>query len=548
VHAGAKAALDEPMLEDTTDPILQKAIVDTVRRPVHFRSMRAILAPPHAAPLAAASAGHPVAVPEVAHDVAQIAVPQPKVQHHRSSIGWHAPSAAWLAGLAVFSVFVLTNVVVQLAYSGRVFPGVKVGGVSLSGVAFGSESQMLAGSSKAPSLTVRIGDSTYDAGAVALAGGDTSRAVREAEAVGHSTPLPLAGLVEALMSKPIEWHYEMDNTAVRAFAERVAADSTVTATPALPVVDNGQVFVIDEHHGYSVDPDKLVGAIRDGYGKTTVINFVGTDHAPLVTSGAIQSEIDDAQTMLSATLQVKVKTATYQPTAQEVGRWIVFPSTGQSPDIDPAAVARYVSGISGSFDRAATVNAIVTAARAKSDLSYTASVSHPTGNPTLAGLTPSVATMVYCVRSDTPADADSLSQTAGGVLSSPTGWSLGGHLKWVLGEKDCNINLSISSVAEMSRLSANCVGLASCQSSSVLAFSSDSWRSTPKAWTGSLATYRGELVNHEVGHWLGFDHGSCSQPTSKPVLGVPAVVIPGCSPNWYVVTAQVPGVKAWPPL
>jgi hypothetical protein len=80
----------------------------------------------------------------------------------------------------------------------------------------------------------------------------------------------------------------------------------------------------------------------------------------------------------------------------------------------------------------------------------------------------------------------------------------------------------------------------------VLAISSGSWAAAPESWKGGLDSYRGELINHELGHWLGFEHASCTAKAAEPVLSAPTLVLPGCSPNWYAVPSEKQGIKILP--
>jgi hypothetical protein len=60
------------------------------------------------------------------------------------------------------------------------------------------------------------------------------------------------------------------------------------------------------------------------------------------------------------------------------------------------------------------------------------------------------------------------------------------------------------------------------------------WNQSPSKWAAGLAAYQSELVAHEVGHWLGFQHAAClSSSAPSSVLQAPVVVLDGCSPNWY---------------
>lgn len=89
-------------------------------------------------------------------------------------------------------------------------------------------------------------------------------------------------------------------------------------------------------------------------------------------------------------------------------------------------------------------------------------------------------------------------------------------------------------------------GTVSCQNGPVVALNATRWRSAVDHWDGTVATYRGYLVNHEVGHLLGLRH-----PKPRcPVAGRPAGVmeqqtagLEGCTGNpwprdWEIALAE----------
>jgi hypothetical protein len=54
------------------------------------------------------------------------------------------------------------------------------------------------------------------------------------------------------------------------------------------------------------------------------------------------------------------------------------------------------------------------------------------------------------------------------------------------------------------------------------------------------------LINHLVGQWLGFQHARCGTGAAAQILEAATVTIPGCSPNWYEIPADVQGTKPLP--
>jgi hypothetical protein len=96
----------------------------------------------------------------------------------------------------------------------------------------------------------------------------------------------------------------------------------------------------------------------------------------------------------------------------------------------------------------------------------------------------------------------------------------------------------------LSSLDFACQKQTTCRIHDDLAISSDSWSTPPAGWVSGISTYRGELINQVFGQWLGFDHPSCNKAKlQSAVLATPTINVPGCSPIWYPVPAEVQDTK-----
>jgi hypothetical protein len=566
VHAKPGMHLEKIDLEETTDPLLQKAITESLQRPVHFRlpvsqaksvpvtkaftSMRAVLEAPQSVVAAAGGVAGlnstatalPLADKDAKHE--------PKAGLSGLSVGWWGASRAWLAGLVMFGGFLAINLAIHSAYAGRVYPGVRVGAVAIGGVRESELVSKLRSSAPQPSLSIHIGAARYDERGAALGQADAARAAREAMTIGHDTPLPIAGLLKSWLSGPVLWKYSVDDTAVNKLTRDLAGSVAASPSVAVPVVYGGQAFMIAEKSGTSLDVDKSASKITSAIGKTSSVSLSLDKIDPLVTASSYSDDLQAAQNTLSLSLQITVKSATYKVTPQQIGSWLVFRGPGKGVAVDAAGVGTYVGTIAGSFDRAAATNALIGAVQARRDLVYVASTRKITAIPNSISIkTSPLATYKYCVRADTTEGTTQLAAKADSALSGLQGWQLGGSLKFVRADSGCNFFLSLASAADMAKTNPSCAGKASCLSMGSLVFNTESWQSPPKGWSGGAAAYRGELIDHEVGHWLGFDHAPCTYSSaSKPLMSTPTVVLGGCSPNWYLVPAESLGAKEWSAL
>jgi hypothetical protein len=573
------ADLQGPDILETSDPLLQRAIVDVSGHEVKFKlphsnvappvpvtaltTMKAVLGSPR--PVLAVAGGGVLAPPsrvalipkdkepaEPANDTKKTRASElnlaitkaPKVR--LGAPGWLSLkiSPAYMVGAVAFAAFVLVNAGIYGAYAGKIYPGVKVDGVAIGGAGFDEVAAKVNGLTKDSPLTAEIGTRAIQLDTKGLAETNVGKIEREAEQIGHSTPLPLAGLIEAQFSKPIHAQLSFNQAALDKILKSLEIQIDRTQVDAVPVIYNGQAFVVSDKSGEQLEAAQVTSEIKQAYGSQRTVQIKTNKVAATITTSAYANDLADAQTMLSLSLRIQVGKDSYSPTPAQIGTWLGFGAPGKGIVIDQSAVAGYVNGLAGSFDKDSTTKALVAAIHGKQPLAYNA----PSKKTPISNFAASVAvplkTYTYCVTSNQPNDLAAFQRTVAVALGQTPGWTLGGKFLYKAVTSSCNFSIGLETDSQMAALDPTCKGVASCMVGSTLAVNSAVWKKPSNAWKGSVAGYQIELVNHEVGHWLGFEHGRCTlTDASKPVLSQPTITLGGCSPQWYEIPTEVQGTK-----
>jgi hypothetical protein len=135
------------------------------------------------------------------------------------------------------------------------------------------------------------------------------------------------------------------------------------------------------------------------------------------------------------------------------------------------------------------------------------------------------------------ADLGAFATTAQSILQDARGWSLGGSVAISPVASGGDFTLILASPSVVANAAPVCSSAYSCRVGDRVYINDRNWRQATPAWnaTGApLWLYREYLVNHEVGHFLGYGHEDCATAgTPAPVMQQQSISLQGCEPNGW---------------
>ena len=133
-------------------------------------------------------------------------------------------------------------------------------------------------------------------------------------------------------------------------------------------------------------------------------------------------------------------------------------------------------------------------------------------------------------------DPEDFAREVDRILADPRGWTASGRwgFRRVTGDADFSVKLSVPATVDRicGRYGLDTDGEASCRGGADVVINLKRWTEATPAYADDVAMYRHLVINHEVGHFLGFSHAQCPGPGRlAPVMQTQMYGLNGCKRN-----------------
>jgi hypothetical protein len=145
-----------------------------------------------------------------------------------------------------------------------------------------------------------------------------------------------------------------------------------------------------------------------------------------------------------------------------------------------------------------------------------------------------VRTLRVEVERGVPVDPDAFAAFVMATLTAPQGWGRDGTVTFARTDGPAPLQVVLASPATTERLCRPLVtrGRLSCRTGERVVITHHRWVHGTEEYAADLTAYRRYVVNHEVGHALGYGHVPCPAPGAPaPVMQQQTLGLDGCVPN-----------------
>jgi len=151
----------------------------------------------------------------------------------------------------------------------------------------------------------------------------------------------------------------------------------------------------------------------------------------------------------------------------------------------------------------------------------------------------------YCIQAKgiSGANLSSFAAKAASTLADSRSWAGSGRVSFSEVKSGCSFTLWLSAASQVPSFSSGCSSSWSCRAGSNVIINADRWNGGTTAWNsagGNINDYRSMVINHEVGHFIGFGHASCGgsgQPA--PLMQQQSISLQGCKFNPWPTASEL---------
>jgi vancomycin resistance protein YoaR len=309
------------------------------------------------------------------------------------------------------------------------------------------------------------------------------------------------------------------------------------------------------------------------------VEVVATQVPVKVTAEDLRPALTQADDRLETSLILKYGDREISPDQGQIGSWLTVNDQLQVEVVE-AQVAKYIEEIAVDIDvatkneiittldgvetgrtagaagkllnRTETLQAILKALSEGQDLTYELQVE--TVQPAVEYVRKTSfrgITYNYCIKANS-VDAAKLgvfSQKITATLADARGWGMNGLIRFQEVANGCAFNLVLAASHTLPTYNPVCSVEWSCRVGQNVIINETRWDNASPSWNqagGSLNDYRSMVINHEVGHYLGFGEGVCPAAGQiAPVMLQQSIGLYGCAFNPWPTQAELNQVRRW---
>ncbi len=435
---------------------------------------------------------------------------------------------------ALAGLFVLLNLVMLVAYRGKVLPNYSVAAVAIGGIRYGELDQKVpVDTLLSDELVLQKDDMTKKITATDLGVTVDWEATRENIKRSRNW-IPASSL---LVKKSVPAVLTLDNATFSVASKSLEEAFTKEPLPERITFRDDNFVIAQPEDGFTLDVvelrAQLVSMLERGDKKLAVPVQVKKSDKPI---GQLGGKLGEFQKHLDAKITYTADGQTKQLARADIAGF--FEQDGQTLKLSETKIGQVVASAAQAMgadpvNQGEAVQASMYAVNKKQPVTFQ-----------FAGQ--GVKVHHYCVAAKGLSSSvlPEFRQKLAAVYGDPQGWAKGGKIAFVQKESGCDFTAWLSAASAVTDFSAViCDNYYSCRVGPNVIINNDRWNGATDPWNaagGTIEDYRVMVINHETGHWLGFGHPKCPGAGQlAPVMQQQSIDLQGCKFNPRPTAAEL---------
>ena len=266
--------------------------------------------------------------------------------------------------IAVLFSVMAGDLALKTYFEGRVYPGVSVAAIDLSGRERATAAAILRAKAEDFNLSLAVGNKVFKTDSRTLGVKyDISASVEEAYQAGRGHLFAIQDLLAANSSRPSSFAYLMDQTKLNNFIDHVTESVGVAPIDAGIEINQGNITVSDPRPGVALDGQLVARALSSALGEAvpTTLKIKPKVIQAALQPPDLQPAIASARKLMALSVTLNYQGKQFIPDAAEIGSWLDFnkqslagnlDQTQESIEVvvDPAKLKGYIQAIANSID------------------------------------------------------------------------------------------------------------------------------------------------------------------------------------------------------
>ncbi|HVE80826.1 MAG TPA: L,D-transpeptidase/peptidoglycan binding protein [Candidatus Dormibacteraeota bacterium] len=262
-----------------------------------------------------------------------------------------------VAGAIMVAAFSL-QLGLSAAYAGKIYPGVKLSGISVGGMTRHQAEQRLLEGTSSYTIKIEAAGRKYQITAEELgASYDVGASVESAYLVGRNGGFLPWELVQQRTDRDLRYAYRLNQAAKSQLVAKIVQETGVAPIDAAIVIKGGKPEIQPDKDGKAINASDMERLLESAVANPgdQLISIIPTIQAARIQEEHVKPVVDQTQKLLAVPIKITHGDKSFSPSPADIGEWITYEKAlpaeqpGLKPQINADKVRFYLQSVANAI-------------------------------------------------------------------------------------------------------------------------------------------------------------------------------------------------------